>query len=212
MKEGKMAPMVRLAKVMEELLPEFRDMMESELKLSAERNNLELSRELIESIKSSLGNEALKLQREVVTQLNFYGRFQDLKYLEYYSQWRQPNNRGKKYKTGNNEDETPSIVLAMEEFIKGKGGMAAFKYTPGRFLGQSYTKKLTEAAKIRRLAWTFAADRLQKQRVRNRRKKYWYTEALKIIRNKAASRVREMTARGLLDFLKSDLDNMEIRL
>ena len=207
MKVAKTPPLYRLNHVMTELLPELEDIMRNELENSIKINDVVASENLYNSIKTKIAPEALELQKEVVGELNFYGRFQDLKYLEYYSQWNAPDNRGKRYKTTNKDADTPAIVLAFEDYIKSEGGMSYLKYTPGRFTNVTYKKKLTDAAKIRRAAWSFAASRLQKPRIKNKRKKYWYTEALRVIRAKCAARVRDLMAREIASIIKDEIES-----
>jgi hypothetical protein len=126
-----------------------------------------------------------------------YGRFKDMRYVEYRSMWIAPTNTGKSYDTKNAypDDDLPDSVAAMMKFIE-ETGIHKFKYIPG--YDPSKSSPVTSRA-IKRLAWTLAASRMRLDRVRNKRNNDWYTKGLMAIRKRVVPEVQLAVAQWLVN-------------
>jgi hypothetical protein len=125
-----------------------------------------------------------------------YGRFKDMRYVEYRSMWINPTNTGKKYDTKNPypDDSLPNVVQSMMEFIE-KVGLHKFKFIPGY---EGKAGPVTSRA-IKRLAWTLASSRLRLDRVRNKRNNDWYTKGMMAIRKRVVPEVQLAVAEWLVN-------------
>jgi hypothetical protein len=126
-----------------------------------------------------------------------YGRFKDMRYVEYRSMWIAPTNSGKKYDTKNPypDDSLPDSVQAMMDFIE-KIGIHKFKYIPG--YEKSSAKPITSRT-IKRLAWTLSASRLRMDKARNKRNNDWYTKGMMAIRKRVVPEVQMAVAQWLVN-------------
>ena len=191
-------------KLLNEALPEIRELALAEFRRRADKYDLKLSEELYRSFKAAVLSSAADVQKEIVLSFNMYGRYKDLKYVDY-TGYRTPNNKGKKYNAGNQDE--PDLVLAMKEFIN-EVGIGKFKYIPGYTTNGSNRMPVTSRA-IMRLAWTLATSRMKQARVKNR-KKGWYNEARAVIVNKASASLGGKIRTAVQNAVNAQIMGMEV--
>lgn len=159
--------------------------LSSELRQNFERGLIEMSKEMAASVTFSFGK---------------YGRWRDLKYVQYEG-YKTPNNNGKKYKTDPfNRELKPEAVKNIEAWIAAKG-LQKFKYVPGYV--NSQTKPNTTIA-IEKMAWGMYLGRLWKGRVPNKRTQ-WYSKSTSRILKEARPMINEQIAQMLTDGTYSKL-------
>jgi hypothetical protein len=201
---------VELGKLLDEALPEVKELALVELKRRIDKYDLKLTDELYGSFKAAVLGSAAELQKEILISFNMYGRYKDLKYVEY-GDYRKPSNAGKNYGTGFDSAQPPGdeplIVHEMTQFIL-KAGIGKFKYVPGYTTNGSNRMPVTSRA-ITRLAWTLASSRMRSVRVKNR-KKGWYNEARAVIVNKASTELRKRIATATANALRDQLMGLDV--
>lgn len=149
---------------------------------------------------------SLEMASDYVSQAEFefnkYGRFKDMRYVEYRSQWVETNNLGKKYKTQGEYPDSglPNSVAAMMEFIEEKG-LHNFRYIPG----YENKPRPSNSVAVKRLAWTLAASRLKKDVVRNKKNRDWYTKGMMLIRQKVTPQITESVLNFIANGTYSEL-------
>jgi hypothetical protein len=176
-----------IAQLISEALPELRELALREMQRRIEKYDLKVNEELLKSFKAAVLKQADGLQHEIMLSFRLYGRYKDLRYVAY-DNFSLPSNRGKKYGKNPDNGDAPEIVKGMEDYIKRRLSINQL-YVPG-YDSNRGRKLPTSTLAIRRLAWTMAMSRLQKPRVKNR-KRGWYNEARGVITNKAGAALRE---------------------
>ena len=149
-----------------------------QIRQNFERGLLEMSKDYAASVTYSFGK---------------YGRFRDLKFVQYEG-YQAPNNKGKKYSKGSNDDLTPEAVRRFEEWITATG-LQKFKYVPG-FVNKQ--KKPSTTIDIKKMAWGMYLGRLWKGKVPNKRTQ-WYSKSTSKIIKDARPLITEQIARMLTD-------------
>jgi hypothetical protein len=197
---------VELGKLLDEALPEVKELALVELKRRIDKYDLKLTEELYSSFKAAVLGSAADVQKEILISFNLYGRYKDLKYVEY-GDYRKPGNSGKNYGSGGDDADEPLIVHEMRQFIL-KAGIGKFKYVPGYTTNGSNRMPVTSRA-ITRLAWTLASSRMRSVRVKNR-KKGWYNEARAVIVNKASTELRKRIATATKNALRDQLMGLDV--
>jgi hypothetical protein len=147
------------------LLRDVQEVAQEEFLAALAKTKGEMTGELKDSFKRSVLQMAEDLTGWVQFSFGKYGRFRDLKYVEYKGGFVKPELTGKKYDMANGypEESFPEIVKAMQKFI-GKHGLGSFKSIPG-YAGNTVVPTTNRA--IARLAFTFAISKMKKRRVRN---------------------------------------------
>jgi len=182
----------------QKLLTELMEIIRSEalvaMKKHVKKANLKLTGELERSMYDMLKVDMTKVYGEVVVGFQGYGRFKDMKYLNYDGQWREPNNNKKKYSKGGSSDKNPAIVDMFVEYVK-KIGLSKVKYIPGYFTDKAKRMPTTDRT-IQRVAWAMASNRLRQGRVK-RSKAGWYNDAIKEVRTKVRRPISEHVAAAI---------------
>lgn len=185
--------------LMDGLLKEMQEVAEAEFLKALEKTGKELTGELKESFKKSVIEMATDLSGWVQFSFGKYGRFRDLKYIEYSNGWDKPNLKGVRYDKGNPypEADLPDIVKAMIKFI-GEKGLDKFKYIPG-YKNRSFTP--TKSRAVVRLAFTFAAFKLKKGRVRQKDTQFYSKSMGRILKEVGpivSQKVAEMMLKNMV--------------
>lgn len=164
------------------------------MKKHLKKANLVLSGELEQSMYDNLKVDVAKIYGEVTVAFKSYGRFKDMKYLDYDKQWNQPDNTGKKYSKGGSTDKNPAIVDMFVAYVK-KIGLGKIKYIPGYFTNKAKRMPTTDRT-IQRVAWAMASNRLRQGRVK-RSKAGWYNDAISEVRAKIRKPISERVAAAI---------------
>jgi hypothetical protein len=197
-----------IADVVAGALPEIRELALVEMQRRIDKHDLKLSDELYKSFKAAVLKAAGDMQQEIVLSFNFYGRYKDLRYVQY-DGYNMPNNVGKKYTNGGSGDgEMPALVQGMKDMILKNGGMNG-RYVPGYTSNGSHRMPITTRA-IDRLAWTLAISRLKKGKITNR-KKGWYNEARGAIVLKASGVLMKRIRAVAMDAIAAKAMGKEIK-
>lgn len=185
-----MSEVDELNKLLTDFMPIARKVAEQEMKKHAVKGGIGEGK-LKDSIDAFILSASKDLLKEVMVSFRLYGRWKDMRYVEYdQSDFRKPNNSGKKY--GQRDDEPPEIVQGMMEFIKAKG-FNKFKFIPGYTTNASKRMPITARA-VERLAWAMAIKRLRTGRVNNKRSKKWYNSARSSMVNVLSKELSEKVA------------------
>lgn len=181
--------------LMEAMGEELQVVAEREFQRAIDRAGISLTNELKNAFNRSVLHMAEDMSVWVEFSFNKYGRFKDVKYLEYTGGWDTVNNRGKKYNETSQwgDSELPEVVQAMIRYVK-EVGLSKFKYIPGY---QNSNRMPTTSRAIRRLAWTLAASRMRKGRVTNRKNRRWYNKSMGAIVNTVTPLIAERMAQML---------------
>jgi len=196
--ESIVARRMEFEELIETLGEELQRVAERTFTQAIERAGITLTGELRAAFQQSVLHIAEDMSAWVEFSFGKYGRFKDVKYLEYANGWDSVNNKGKKY-SGEEwaDNELPEVVQAMIRYIR-EIGLDKFKYIPG--YKNAKNKLPTTNRAIRRLAWTLAAARLRKGRIRNKKQKQWYAKSMGAIINEVqpliAQRMGELLTNG----------------
>lgn len=186
-----------LEQLTERLGNEVRHIAREEFKLAIAKTGQQLTGELKNSFDRAVVQMARDVTSEVIFSFGQYGRFRDLKYVEYEGRWKRPQNVGKNYRKDADgvplTSELPEIVQGMVAFVEERG-VEKFKFIPGY---KKVGKRMpTTNRAIQRLAWTMAANRMSNWRKKNKETQ-WYARTVSKILNE----VRPIAAKGVAELL-----------
>lgn len=180
--------------LLEEIAKELHAIAVKKYKAELKKTGNEYSGELRKNFEIGLIKITRDISAEIVFSFGKYGRWRDLKYVEYFG-YKKPNNRGKKYGDPEAKDEeTPEQVLIFEDWIA-KRGLSRFKYVQG-YIG-SNSRPITDRA-IKRMAWGMFLGRMWKGKIQNK-KTQWYAKTTPKIIKEARPMLTERIVKMLTD-------------
>lgn len=176
------------AMLLEGILVDMAHEAQQQFLIQLNQRNIKLTGELQNAFRNYQINMVEKMAGYVEFSFKQYGRFKDLRYVEYRNQWLAPGNNGKKYDTANPypDDSLPDSVQGMIKYIEMVGGLSKFKFIPG--YEKSGSQPLTSRA-IKRLAWTLTAHRLKLGKARQKKTEGWYIKGIMALRKQVVPEI-----------------------
>jgi hypothetical protein len=177
--------------LMKEVLPIVASIMQEEYEKAIVASGRVMTQELLNSFNRDLQKEISDFAGWVQASFKMYGRFLDMKYVEYKG-FQQPKNKGKKYSDIDfTEGSMPDIVKGFLRFIKERK-LINSAVVPGYNDG---SKRMPSTGRAEmRLAWAMVAGRMRKGKLRVRKGQDWYNVATTKIRKAVGPIAAEKTA------------------